>query len=148
MTNVSALTYIISFGHLSTLVRWVWWADNVRCLRFREVNVTSPQSHSLEDRCRLLFGSAYSKADDAFFKKDFIYLFLEMGREGESEGEKHQCVVASQAPSTGDQAHNPGLCPDWESKWHPFGSQAVAQSTEPHQPGQMMLFESPPHLYV
>ena len=29
------------------------------------------------------------------FKKDFIYLFLERGGEGETEGEKHQCVVAS-----------------------------------------------------
>ena len=29
------------------------------------------------------------------FFKDFIYLFLERGREREREGEKHQCVVAS-----------------------------------------------------
>ena len=35
------------------------------------------------------------------FFKDFIYLFLERGR----EGEKHQCVVASEAPPTGDLAH-------------------------------------------
>ena len=27
-----------------------------------------------------------------------IYLFLERGREGEREGEKHQCVVASRMP--------------------------------------------------
>ena len=27
--------------------------------------------------------------------KDFIYLFLEEGREGERAGEKHQCEVAS-----------------------------------------------------
>ena len=33
-----------------------------------------------------------------FFFKDFIYLFLERGREGEREGEKHQCVVASRTP--------------------------------------------------
>ena len=33
---------------------------------------------------------------ETFFSsfKDFIYLFLEKGREGEREGEKHQCVVA------------------------------------------------------
>ena len=30
-----------------------------------------------------------------YFFKDFIYLFLERGREGEREGDKHQCVVAS-----------------------------------------------------
>ena len=44
------------------------------------------------------------------FKKDFIYLFLEEGKE--KEGEKYQCVVASHAPPTGDLAHNPGMCSD------------------------------------
>ena len=24
---------------------------------------------------------------------------------------------------TGDLAHNPGMCPDWELNWQPFGSQ-------------------------
>ena len=38
----------------------------------------------------------------------FIYLFLE---EGEREGKKQQCVVASHAPPTGDLACNPGMCP-------------------------------------
>ena len=36
-----------------------------------------------------------------FFKKDFIY-FKQRGREGERGGEKHQCVVASCMPLTGD----------------------------------------------
>ena len=67
------------------------------------------------------------------FFKDFIYLFLERGKEGEREGEKHQCVVAS-APNQA-LTHNSGMCPDWESNWWHFGSQAGAQSTEPHQPG-------------
>ena len=62
----------------------------------------------------------------------------ERGREGEREG--HQCVVASHAPPTGDLAHNPGMCPDWESNQWPLGSQAGIQSTEPHQPGQERLF--------
>ena len=35
-----------------------------------------------------------------------------------------------------DLAHNPGMCPDWESNWRAFGSRARAQSTEPHQPEQ------------
>ena len=35
----------------------------------------------------------------------------------------------------GELAWNPGMCPDWESHWPPFGSQASAQSTKPHQPG-------------
>ena len=35
-----------------------------------------------------------------FFKKKDFYLFIfrERGREGEKEGEKHQCVVASYTP--------------------------------------------------
>ena len=46
------------------------------------------------------------------FLKDFICFFRE---EAEREGEKHQCVVASWVLPTGDLAHNPGMCPDWES---------------------------------
>ena len=45
----------------------------------------------------------------------FLFIFRERGREGEREGKKHQCVVASRVPPTGDQACNPGMCPDWES---------------------------------
>ena len=45
-----------------------------------------------------------------FLKIYFIYLFFrEKGREGEREGEKHQCVVASCVPPTGDLACNPGI---------------------------------------
>ena len=65
--------------------------------------------------------------------KKNIYLFLERGREGK-EGEK-QCVVASHMPPTGGLAHNPGMCPEWESNRGPSGSQAGTQSTEPHQAG-------------
>ena len=39
------------------------------------------------------------------------------------EGETHQCVVASHMAPTGDLAHNPGMCLDWESNQRPFGSQ-------------------------
>ena len=54
------------------------------------------------------------------FKKYFIYLFLERGREAVREGEKHHCVVASSTPPTGDLACNPGMCPDWELSWSPL----------------------------
>ena len=70
-----------------------------------------------------------------YFLKIYLLIFSERGREGEREGEKHQCVVASHAPPTGDLAYNPGMCPDWESNLRPFGSQASTQSTEPHHPG-------------
>ena len=48
------------------------------------------------------------------FKKYFILFFLERRKEGESEGEKHQCVVTSLMPQNGDLACNPGMSPDWE----------------------------------
>ena len=73
------------------------------------------------------------------FFKDFIYLFLERGREEEREGEKHQCVVASHIPLSEDLAHNPGMCTDWKSNQRPFASQAGAQSTELHWPGLFCL---------
>ena len=69
------------------------------------------------------------------FLKILFILFLKKGREGEREGEKHQCVAASHVPPTGNLAHNPGMCPDWESNWSPFDLQASTQSTEPHQSG-------------
>ena len=76
------------------------------------------------------------------FFKDFIYLFIfrERGREGEREGGKHQYVDASHTPLTGNLASNPGMCPDWEANQRPFeGSQARAQSTEPHHPGKIHI---------
>ena len=69
-----------------------------------------------------------------------LFIFRQRGREGEREEEKHQCVVASCMTTTGDLAHNPGMCPDWESNQQPFSSQAGAQSTEPHQPGLVLIF--------
>ena len=58
-------------------------------------------------------------------RKNFLFLkdlFLERGKEGEREGDKQQCVVASPVPPTGDLACNLGMCPDWESNQRPFGS--------------------------
>ena len=71
----------------------------------------------------------------------YVFIFRERGREGEREGEKHQCVVASRAPPTGDLAHNPGMCPDCELNQQPFGSQACEpkghqfDSQSGHMPG-------------
>ena len=59
---------------------------------------------------------------------------------GEREEQKHQSVVASCARPTGDLAHNPGMCPDWESNWRLFGSQAGTQFTVPHQPELVNTF--------
>ena len=41
-----------------------------------------------------------------------LFISREKRKEGEREGEKHQCVVASCAPPSGDLARNPGMCPD------------------------------------
>ena len=53
-------------------------------------------------------------------KRFYLLIFRERGREGEREGEKHQCAVASPMPPTGDLAHKPGMCPDWESTSDPL----------------------------
>ena len=42
-------------------------------------------------------------------------------------------MVASCVLLTGDVAHNPGMCPDWELNQQSLASQAVTQSTEPQK---------------
>ena len=78
------------------------------------------------------------------FWRFYLFIFRERGKEGE-RGEKHQCVVASHAPPTGDLACNPCVCPNWELNWRPFGSQDGTQSTEPHQPGLFYFSSCPLH---
>ena len=56
-----------------------------------------------------------------FFLRFYLFIFREREREGERRGVKHQCVVASSAPPTGDRACNPGTCPDWGSNQRRFG---------------------------
>ena len=57
-----------------------------------------------------------------FLQRFYLFIFRQRGREGEREREKHQCVVASHVPPTGDLAHSPAcaLCPDWELNQDPF----------------------------
>ena len=56
-----------------------------------------------------------------------------MGREKE---ERYiNVLLPLKHPLLGTLAHNTGMCPDWDSKQRPIGSQAGTQSTEPHQPG-------------
>ena len=59
-------------------------------------------------RITIELGPVYSSS---LFFKDFIYLILERGREGE-RGQKHQCVVANRTPPAGDLACHLGLCPN------------------------------------
>ena len=61
-----------------------------------------------------------------FFFLFYLFIFREKGREGEREGENHQCVVASHTLPTGDLVRNPGMCtrlriqPEtpWFTGWH------------------------------
>ena len=69
----------------------------------------------------MYLGFLMSLASDKFFSVRFyLFIFRERGREGEREGEKHQCVVASQESPTGDPPRNPGMCPDRESTSNPL----------------------------
>ena len=52
---------------------------------------------------------------EGFLKIIYLFIFRQREREGERQGDKHQCVVASCAPPTGDLACNPGMCPYGES---------------------------------
>ena len=61
------------------------------------------------------------KSFKSFLKVFILFTFRERGREGEREGEKHQCVVASHVALTGDLACNPGMCPDCHLNQGPFG---------------------------
>ena len=76
----------------------------------------------------------------SFFFFLWFSLFFERGREGERESERHQCVGGFRVLPPRDPACNPDMCPDWESNLRPFGVQAGAQSTEPHQPGPDIFF--------
>ena len=44
------------------------------------------------------------------------------------------------APNGGDLACNPGMCPEQESNWQPFGLWEDAQPPEPCLSGQILLF--------
>ena len=75
-------------------------------------------------------------------KKIYLFIFRERGREGEREGEKHQHVIAFHVLLDGDLTCNPGICTDWELNQWLFGLQASTQSTEPHQPGPYLFFNT------
>ena len=67
-----------------------------------------------------------------FFK--IFYLFILDKREGR-ERERDRNIDWSYTPPTGNLAHNPGMCPDRELNWPPFGLWDDAQPTEPCQSG-------------
>ena len=74
-----------------------------------------------------------------FFLKDYFILFFTERREGERQRNINVWLPLVRPPSR-DLAHNPGMCPHWESNQEPFGSQVSTQSSEPHQPGPQSYF--------
>ena len=70
------------------------------------------------------------------FFKDFIYLLLERGREGEER--EINVWLPLVRPLLGAWPTTQACAIDRESNWWCFGCQAGTKSTEPHQPG---LFE-------
>ena len=55
-----------------------------------------------------------------FLKRFYLFIFSQRGREGEREGEKHQCVVVSQVPHTVDLAHKPAYAPTGNQTTDPW----------------------------
>ena len=74
-----------------------------------------------------------------FFK--ILFICFQRVREGEREGEKYQCAVASHTPPTGDLACNPGMCPDWESNQRPFGSQPTLNPLSHTSQGSLQILD-------
>ena len=70
------------------------------------------------------------------FKRFYLFIFRERGREGERKGEEYQCVGASRIPPTGDLVCNPGMCPDWELNQLPFGLHPVLNPLSHTSQGQ------------
>ena len=81
-----------------------------------------------------------------YLKKYFVCQFLERGKGGRKRGREtwmwerniHWLPLAHAL--TGDWAHNPGLCPDWESNQRPFALWDDAQPTQPHQAGPVQIY--------
>ena len=74
------------------------------------------------------------------FLRFYLFIFRDRGREGERDGEQHQCVFTSCTPHTGDLACNPGMYPDWESNQRPFGSQSVLNLLSYTSQGKVFIF--------
>ena len=94
------------------------------------------------------FGIIYIHTDLYLLKRFYLFIFRERGREGEREGEKHQCVVASLIPPAGDLACSPGSCPDWESNQWLFGSEAGTQSTPARAMYKPLIYSKTSDYYI
>ena len=95
------------------------------------------------DLCNLSVNLNLFQNKKIIFKCSFFYFFFFFRKGGEREKERKRNIdmweehvlVASHMHPTGDLAHNPSVCSDWESNGQPFHSQAGAQPTESQEPG-------------
>ena len=70
----------------------------------------------------------------------FIYLFLERGEGKEKERERNINVwLPLIQPPAGDLAHNPGMCPDWESNLDPLVRRPVLNPLSHTSQGESLL---------
>ena len=84
-----------------------------------------------------------------FFTRFYLFIFRQLGKEGDREGEKHQCVVASHASPTGDLALQPRHVP-WLGIG--IGDPLVHRPTHPpshtnHGSFSLSMLPSPPHYF-
>ena len=122
---------------------WMWLlVDNTQMNLSIVLPTTLPSFHlDCQKGYNLLLGFLWelpASWNSWFFFLKILFMLRDRGREGESERERNINVqeihwsVAFRMPPTGDLAHHPGMCSDWESNQRPFGLQASTQSTEPH----------------
>ena len=64
---------------------------------------------SLTSTGRILDSGPTIKQKYFYVFRFYLFNFRQRGKEGEREGEKYQCAVASRVPPTGDPAGNPGV---------------------------------------
>ena len=84
-------------------------ADKIQSLRWDITNIMKVMKNI---KCCRLFSILFFKKGLImfFFFKIYLFIFRERGREGERDGEKHQCVVASHTAPTGDLDHTTQAC--------------------------------------
>ena len=70
-----------------------------------------------------------------FLKRFYVFIFRQREREGERDGEKHQCVVASHATLLGTWPSTQACALTRNRTSDRLVHQAGAECTEPHQPG-------------
>ena len=106
----------------------------ILCILVKKAYTLTDQSTKVE---YIFLLSLHSTLYIYIFKRFHLFIFRE--RKGE-KGEKHQCVVASGTPPTGDLVCNPGLCPDWELNQRLFGLQTDTQPLSHTSQGYLYFY--------